>query len=71
MVICHVYDWLQRACFDQQSTFELRHQNYNMTTKLCGHISIFDVAFFVLKSLARQRSREKIAIFLCKASDSC
>ena len=68
MVIYHVYDWLQRACFEQQPTFDLRHQNYNMTTsrrwapatRLCSHISIFGVVFFVLKSLARQRSGEEL-----------
>ena len=60
MVIYQLYDWLQRPCFELQPTFVLRHQNYNMTTRLCGHISIFGLVFFVLKFLARQQSGEEL-----------
>ena len=47
--------------------------NSNMILRLSGHFSKFRLAFFALKSplgIARQWSREKIAIFVPKASES-
>ena len=45
------------------------YENSKMTPRLSDHFSIFGVGFFVLKSLlgiARQWSREKIAILSLK-----
>ena len=56
--------------FDDNSP-RSRYKNSDMTpsSRLSGHISIFDLAFFVLKSLlgiARQWSRYKFAILTLK-----
>ena len=42
-------------------------KNFNMNPRLSGYISILGLVLYVLKSLlgiARQRSREKLAIFV-------
>ena len=48
--------------------------NSNRTPRFSGHFSVFDLAFFALKStlgIARQYSRAKFAFFVPKASESC